>query len=217
MDGTRRHALRVPAGTGTETIRGSPKRRAASSIGYRISGAGTKRWNPEGKETGVARQTPVDRIRRLAKNFETPGPKGLSKARKKIKRMEMPRPKGLSKATDKLKGLEIPKPRLRSGVRGKLNKAQDIAEEASPKELQREIKRRRQLETALAAAKARPKKRRRSLKNRLLRFGVVSSLGALVMYLFDPERGQARRKEMSKKVDDAISGKSTTNKPSGAS
>ncbi|HEX2259479.1 MAG TPA: hypothetical protein VHJ40_07035 [Actinomycetota bacterium] len=160
------------------------------------------------KEAAVARQTPTDKIRRWAKNFEVPSSRsGLSKARKRVKKMEMPGSKGLSKATKRIKEMEMPRPKG-------LSRAKVKADVKSPKEIKREIKMHRALAAAEAKAKARPKKRRRGLKKRLFRFGVVSSLGAGLMYLFDPEHGKARRAEMSKKVDEALSPNLNKDKPS---
>lgn len=159
----------------------------------------------------MARQTPTDRIRRWAEKIEMPRQSGLSKAKKKLKKMEMPRPKGLSKAADKLKEIEIPRASGLSKAKKKISKA----DMQSPKQLRREMMMRRRLERAEAKLSA--NKRKRSLRKRLMRFGVVSSAGAFLMYLFDPEHGQARREKMSKKLDETLNSNLDKNKPSGSS
>jgi hypothetical protein len=177
-----------------------------------------------GKEANVARQTPIDKAQRWVKKMD-PRPKGLSKAKRKLKKLEVPRAKGISRAASKLKKLEMPTPkgglsrvseRLKKAEAPnpkRLSKASKQAEVPSPREVSKAVKRRRREEKI--EAKLRPKKRRRTLRSRLVRLASVSSLGALAMYLLDPEHGQARREKMSKKVDEALNANLSKDKKSG--
>jgi hypothetical protein len=173
----------------------------------------------------VARQTPTQKIQRWAKKIEMPSPKGLSKAGKRLKKLD-PRPRGLERVRRKLQKIEMPSPRGLNRVSDKLKRS-DVpkasskasrqlrkADAPSPRELSRKTRRRMRREAV--EARVRPKKRRRrSLRKRLVRFGTATSLGAFLMYLLDPEHGQARREKMSKKLDETLSSNLDKNKKSG--
>lgn len=102
----------------------------------------------------------------------TRGP--VARIGRKVKRGKTPRLTELSKEAKKLM--------KRGESRSKaLSKAED---------------RSRNLRKDMKAAGGPSKRRRRTLKKRLSRVGMVSTSGALLMYLFDPQLGKQRRARM---------------------